>query len=126
MSLDLYAYIWGALFVLIFSNIAVCLYVAFFKLSLIESHLANCKLVENNRDIWRGGLFGRMYRLGQISGMIFFPSPIVKNGEADLEEIQRLPAELKRWVKIPYATMALLSIAMLVLWAWGKQAGWLK
>ena len=67
-----------------------------------------------------------MYRLMQISSMLLFPKPIVKNGEADLEDIQNLPISLRRWVRIPFNIGLALSIFMFVLWAWGKHAGWLE
>ena len=54
MTETLYVYLLGGMFALIFSNIAVWLYVAFFKLSQVEKHLSNCQLVENNRRIWGG------------------------------------------------------------------------
>ncbi|SHF24980.1 hypothetical protein SAMN02745148_02175 [Modicisalibacter ilicicola DSM 19980] len=110
MAGTLYVYLLGGMFALIFSNIAVWLYVAFFKLSQVEKHLSNCQLVENNRRIWGGGPFGRMYRLMQISSMLLFPKPIVKNGEADLEDIQNLPISLRRWVRIPFNVGLALSI----------------
>ncbi|HET8790051.1 MAG TPA: hypothetical protein VFM75_02490 [Modicisalibacter sp.] len=120
MTDDIYAYARGFLFLLIFSNIAVWLYVAFTKLTQIENHLANCKLVNNNRRIWGGEPIGRVHRLAQINGMLSFPKIIVKNGEADLEEIMGLPVSLRRWVKIPFGTGVALLFAMIILYVYGK------
>nr|WP_297459249.1 hypothetical protein [uncultured Halomonas sp.] len=126
MTETVYAYTWGFLFILIYLNLSVCLYVAFAKLAKIESHLENCKLVENNRYIWGGGPIGRMYRLMQIGGMLFFPKIIRKNGEADLEEIRRLPIPLRRWVTFPAGTLIALSAAMIALWGYGEYTGLLE
>nr|WP_297459151.1 hypothetical protein [uncultured Halomonas sp.] len=117
---------WLSVFIIVglWLQIALWLYVAYAKLEDIENHLANCKIVKNNRYIWGGGPIGRAHRLAQINGMLCFPNIIVKNSEADLEEIMRLPVSLRRWVKIPFGTGAVLFIAMIVLWAYGKYIGW--
>lgn len=111
--------------VAIWLQIMLWIYVAYTKLEDIENHLANCDLVQFNRRIWGGGPLGRMYRLMQISGMLFSPNSVVKNGEADLKEIMELPVSLRRWVKIPFGTGAALLVAMVILWAYGKYIGWL-
>lgn len=106
--------------VMIWLQIILWTYVAYSKLDKIESHLKNCKLVENNRRIWGGGPVGRTYRLMQVSGMVLFPKPIVKNGEADLEEILRLPTPLRRWIKIPSISGLVLLSMMVVLYIYGN------
>lgn len=116
---------WISVFIIVglWLQITLWLYVAYAKLSNIESHLKSCKLVENNRYIWGGGPLGRMYRLMQISGMLFFPKIIARNGEADLEEIRELPISLRRWATIPASTGTALFCAMIILWAYGKYIG---
>lgn len=126
MTETAYAYTWGFLFILIYLNLSVWIYVAFAKLEKIESHLENCELVENNRHIWGGGPLGRIYRLMQIGGMLFSPKIIEKNGEADLEEIRALPVSLRRWTLIPIGTGTVLFAAMIILWGYGEYAGWLE
>nr|WP_297460126.1 hypothetical protein [uncultured Halomonas sp.] len=106
--------------VLIWLQIILWTYISYSKLEKIENYLENCKLVENNRRIWGGGPLGRMYRLAQISGMLFFPKIIAKNGEADLEEIRNLPISLRRWAIIPACTGATLFAAMIALYIYGK------
>lgn len=117
---------WISVFIIVglWLQIALWLYVAYAKLEKIEGHLRNCKLVENNRYIWGGGPLGRMYRLMQISGMLFFPRIIEKNGEADLKEIRRLPISLRRWVVIPAGTGIAIVAAMIILWGYGEYSGW--
>lgn len=116
----------GMLIFLTLINLVILLYVAFAKLTKIESHLESCKLVENNRYIWGGGPIGRMYRLMQIGGMFFFPKIIEKNGEADLEAIRKLPISLRRWITIPAGTLIALFSAIIILWGYGKYNGWIE
>lgn len=106
--------------VFIYLNLMAWLYVAYTKLEKIENHLKNCKLVNNNRYIWGGGPIGRVYRLAQINGMLRFPRIIVKNGEADLEEIRNLPTPLRRWVKIPFMTGLVFFASLFILVAWDE------
>lgn len=126
MTETTYTYLIGITFIFIFTDMAVCTYVAFYKLDKVESHFKNCKLVENNQRIWGGGFFGRSYRLSQIGGMLIYPKIIVKNGEANFEEIQKLPASLRRWVVFPLSAGVMLFFVLAIIWIYGKYNGWIE
>lgn len=123
---SLFLVLGSGIFFLMFFNMAICSYVAFSKLEQVESHLENCKLVERNRRVFGSGFFGRTYRLSQIGGMLIYPKILVRNGEANPEEIQKLPKDLRRWVVVPIGTGAMLFSLLVILWACGKHTGWLE
>ncbi|ALI00510.1 hypothetical protein C1Y08_08425 [Pseudomonas sp. FW306-02-F02-AA] len=112
----LYAAVAVVLFTLIFINLAVMAYVSLFKLDEIESHLTHCYLVQSNRRDMGNGLYGRRYRLSQITAILRGrASVLLINNPQALEDIRRFPPHLRRWVIIPFRMAAFSFGGVLVL-----------
>ena len=113
-----------ALFMLIFINLAVMVYVGLFKLKEMESHLKHCYLVQASRQIVSDSFFSRRYRLNLITAMLRKrPSTFLLNDPRAIEDIQNFPLHLRRWIEIPYRMGRFSLIGLLVIWGWGQYIG---
>jgi hypothetical protein len=120
----LFAAIAIALLTMLLSNFVMMLYVIFFKLAEIESHLKNCHLVQSNRPKREDGFWGRRYRLTLITAILRKqPSRLLLDDPRAIEDVRKLPAHLRRWIEIPYRMNACSLIGILALYGWAEFAG---
>lgn len=78
------------------------IYVATTKLEMVESAMANSKIVAEARLFWQGGgIVGRLARLTVIFNCLMITRIYVKRGLADSDEVRNLPKKLKLWILIP-------------------------
>jgi hypothetical protein len=97
-------------------DVAVFVWVAFFKLEQIEDALGNSKLnIDAKRFGSDGGLLGRQHRLSTTISALLFTNMYVRKGLVDLNDVKRMPTHLKRWVLIPFLTAGVLFLFVLVL-----------
>ncbi|SHF25006.1 hypothetical protein SAMN02745148_02176 [Modicisalibacter ilicicola DSM 19980] len=120
MIKELYIPLWGGLFLLIFVDLAILVYVAFTKLEEVEKYLKNSSEVIVQRRIWGGGVVGRIMRLTRVGGLLMHPEFYQKHGLVDIKEVQSMPRGLRLWVVIPGFIILVLCIAMFSLWAWDE------
>ncbi|MGV8890735.1 MAG: hypothetical protein ACOH2P_22425 [Pseudomonas sp.] len=114
----LYVAIVIALFFLMALNLAVMVYVSFFKLNEMESHLTHCYLIQANNK-GGDGLYSRRHRLNLITAIIRkCPSRLLLDDPLALEDIQRFPLHLRRWIEIPYRINACSVFGIFVLCGW--------
>lgn len=108
-----------ALFILIFINLAVMIYVGLFKLKEMESHLKNCYLVQTNRQEVGDDFLGRRYRLSLITAILRKkPSVFLLDDPRAIEDVRHFPSHLRRWIEIPYRMSTFSLIGLLVVWGW--------
>lgn len=108
-----------ALFILIFINLAVMIYVGLFKLKEMESHLKNCYLVQTNRQGVGDDFLGRRYRLSLITAILRKqPSVFLLDDPRAIEDVRHFPSHLRRWIEIPYRMSTFSLIGLLVVWGW--------
>ena len=120
----LYSAVVIALFILIFINLAVMVYVGLFKLKEMESHLKNCYLVQANSQEVDDSFYRRRYRLNLITVMLRKqPSVFLLNDPRAIEDVRRFPSHLRRWIEIPYRMSTFSLIGLLVVWGWGEYVG---
>jgi len=97
-------------------DVAVFVWVAFFKLEQIEDALGNSKLnIDAKRFGSDSGLLGRQYRLSTAISALLFTNMYVRKGLVDLNDVKRMPTHLKRWVLIPFLTAGVSFLFVLVL-----------
>jgi hypothetical protein len=97
-------------------DVAVFVWVAFFKLEQIEDALGNSKLnIDAKRFGSDIGLLGRQYRLSTTISALLFTNMYVRKGLVDLNDVKSMPTHLKRWVLIPFLTAGVLFLFVLVL-----------
>jgi hypothetical protein len=97
-------------------DVAVFVWVAFFKLEQLEDALGNSKLnIDAKRFGSDSGLLGRQYRLSTTISALLFTNMYVRKGLVDLNDVKRMPTHLKRWVLIPFVTGGVLFLFVLVL-----------
>ncbi|WP_426206457.1 hypothetical protein [Pseudomonas sp. TWP3-1] len=116
-----------ALLVLIITNVLVMIYVGYFKLSEIESHLENCHLLHNSPQRGSVGFWERRYRLNLITALIRKrPSRLLLDNPGAIEDVRNLPLNLRRWVEIPYRSNAFCLLGILALYGWAEYLGLLE
>ena len=105
--------------ILLFILCGIMLYVAYFKLDEMESHLQNCPVVMDNKAAWNGmGPSDRTNRVTHIS-MIFDSSKLWHNTDkVDMDEIRNFPVPLKRWLLYPFYLANVLFPAMGIYYVW--------
>lgn len=118
MTNELFAYLWGGLFILIFINLAFLLYVAYAKLEKIEKYLKNSAEVMTQKNIWGGGPIGRVMRLTKVGAILARPNFYQRHKLASIEDIEKIPGPLKAWILTPCRITVCLCIFMFGLWAW--------
>lgn len=88
---------YGILFTAIFISLPVTFYLSHRDTEYIESLLPNCKIVKDNRKLYSEfGLTGKIIRFGALSIMLVFSEAYARRGLINLEEVDKLPARIKK------------------------------
>lgn len=88
---------YGIPFTAIFISLPVTFYLSHRDTEHIESLLPNCKFVNNNRKLYSDfGLTGKIIRFGALSLMLVFSEAYARRGLINLDEVDRLPARMKK------------------------------
>jgi hypothetical protein len=97
-------------------DLAVLLWVVFFRVEEIEDALGNSQLnIDAKRLGSNTGLLGRQYRLGLATSALLFSNLYIRKGLVDPDDVKNMPAHLKRWAVIPHVVAALLLLLLFVL-----------
>ena len=116
----------GALIAGMLIWIGVVLYMAYTQLDDVLGHLKNCSAVMARTPLRHGGPWGKLLLMGGISGIVTFPGIYLKHGGVSTEDLQRLPAPLKRkFAILQWAGIGMIS-ALFLLWGIGAYVGWLN
>ena len=96
---------------LVLMDFVLLMYVAFFKLSVIERSLKNCRIVSEIKSVWRGrDPVARLSRLAIISSIFIVTGLFNRRGLIDLDEVRRVPLGLRAWVVTPLVSSAVVSL----------------
>jgi hypothetical protein len=89
--------VYGLIFItLTFSTLTITIYIAHRKIDHIESFLLNCDKVTGEKELWQhAGLMGKVIRLTNISFILLTPKIYTKRKLIDIDEINKLPSEIK-------------------------------
>lgn len=99
-------------------------YISFFKLEELESHLNDSYFVGRNRRVMGDGLYGRHYRLAHLSTMLREDDAFLLRSDPHcIDEIKHFPLHLRRWVVIPNLMFAYSIVGLCAYWLLGKYAG---
>ncbi|TRX73247.1 hypothetical protein [Pseudomonas mangiferae] len=114
-------------FFIVFALIAFCLavYVSIFKLDEIEKYLENSAAIKRSPLAARKGWWERLYRTDQIAGLLMFERYSLRKGILALEDLDRLPINLHRWVTWSYGVLAMNVIIFMALVQYGRYRGWI-
>jgi hypothetical protein len=87
----------------------VDVYVKYWVLPKVEEWLANCPVVIDAKNSWdQSGFMGRRYRLVAVNLALTSTELLHSQGLVSMQEVQRVPINLRRWICIP-DTVALVS-----------------
>ena len=99
-------------------------YISFFKLEELESHLKDSYFVGRNRRVMGDGLYGRHYRLAHLSTMLREGDAFLSRSDPHcIDEIKHFPLHLRRWIVIPNLMFAYSIVGLCAYWLCGKYAG---
>lgn len=104
--------------------LVITIYFAYAKLDLMLRHLQNCPAVTIRASLQKGGLFGRLFVLSGVIGVITRPAGYLRDGGASQKDLDNFPHDLKRKLSTLQATGWVLLLLMVVLWVIGKLTGW--
>lgn len=94
----------GTVLLMIFIWIGFALYLAYTKMDVMLRHLRNSTAVMALSHYRHLGAWGHFHLIAGIAALVAFPNRHIKNGTLSAEDINNLPAPLKR---------------KLVIWRWG-------
>jgi hypothetical protein len=94
----------GAIFLMIFIWVGFALYLAYTRLDVMLKHLKNSTAVMALSHYRHLGAWGHFHLIAGIAALVAFPDRHIKSGSLSAEDIDNLPAPIKR---------------KLVIWRWG-------
>jgi len=103
----------GLVFAVLITATFVCMSITFYLshrlTEKIESQLANCRLISDNKRIYaQFGFMGKVFRFGTISLVLVFPKAYARKGLVDTREIDQLPSHTKK----PLGRLVILCLAL--------------
>ncbi|WP_347928004.1 hypothetical protein [Pseudomonas helvetica] len=120
----LYTAILSAFLALTLMILLLRVYISFFKLEELESHLSNSYFVGRNLRVMGNGVYGRSYRLSHLSIMLHAKDSFLQRSDPhSIDDIKRFPPHLRRWVVISHRMVAYSFFGFFALWGWGKYSG---
>jgi hypothetical protein len=110
--------VWGVLTLvgLFLVNLALMLYLAYFRMKEVMGYLSNSPAVmyRSLRPDW--GLLSRLSLLGYVSMMLTIPHHAINKGLLDAEDYEQFPRHLKLIVKFSNCFMWSLSALLAVMY----------
>lgn len=97
------------------SYLGVSLYFAYTKMESMLEHLKQCPFVMDRTSLINGGPWGRLILLGTISGLMLTPNLFLRNGGANIENLNSFPSGLKRKLVLLQWTGRLFFLLMIIL-----------
>ncbi|WP_313025265.1 hypothetical protein [Pseudomonas lopnurensis] len=121
-------YIW--LLIMTFSQVLLCnaliMYIAYFKLDIIFSHLNNSPDAVLRKAMMRNDPISRWLTVSLVLPMLTFPKHYLKKGGLDRGDLNSFPKDLRRLTMITYGYGLLLAVPFFSLCIYGQYTGWLK
>jgi hypothetical protein len=115
----------GAVLLMIFVWIGFALYLAYTKIDVMLSHLKNSTAVTALSRYRQLGAWGRFHLIAGISALVAFPNRHIKDGSLSAEDINSLPAPIKRKLVIWHWGILILGGLFLLFGGIGEIAGWI-
>ena len=94
----------GVILLLMFVWLVVALHMAYTKMDVVLKYLKNSTAVLALSHYRRQGVWGQLHLIAEIAALVTCPKRHVTNGTLSGEDLNSLPASLKR---------------LLVIWRWG-------
>lgn len=104
----------------------VQLYLVFFELENIFAALPNSYGAELRKPFLNGGVFSKIFVVGNIAMMLCFHKRSIKGGDLSQYDYDNFPSKIKFQLQAMHLVSLFLGVMMLVLFALGKYMGWLK
>lgn len=100
-------------------NIGVMIYVSQKKLHLVQEKLTGCKLISDTKNNALGlGIIGKFFALSITAIILMMSRIFAQKRLVDLDEIRKLPRELRHWITVPVAIGWVLLTAILIASLW--------
>lgn len=116
----------GGTFLLMFVWIVVALHMAYTKMDILFECMKNSPAILV-LGFWRhAGPWGRLRLISNIADYVTSPRNGIENGSLSAEDMENLPAPIKRKLVVLRRSLAPLLGSMLLVWCVGKIAGWIK
>lgn len=90
----------------------------------ILKHLSNCRAIQIRRPLMGNDPFGRLFMMGAVSGILTAPKLYLRDGGADLSDIENFPKKLKKTITLQYGFLAFSVAFMFVTWGIGQYMNW--
>ena len=104
----------------IFIWIGVCLHLSYTQMDEILERLKNCSAVLRRAPLRYAGPWGKLLLVGGISGIVTFPGIYLKHGGVSIDDLNSLPAHLKRKLAILQWSAIVLLAVLITLFIFGK------
>ncbi|MDP9528813.1 MULTISPECIES: hypothetical protein [Pseudomonas] len=98
----------------VFVWIGVCLHLAYTRMDEMLELLKNSSAIMNRAPLMHGGPFGKLLLVGRISGVVTFPKIYLKHGAVCIDDLNKIPARLKRKLAVLQWCVIWLLVGMLV------------
>lgn len=121
---NLYFYSLTLMFISVFLSLGLWLHTSYTKMDEILKHLSNCRAIQIRKPLMGNDPFGRLFMMGAVSGILTAPKLYLRDGGADLSDIENFPKELKKTITRQYGFLAFSVAFMFVTWGIGQYMNW--
>lgn len=104
-----------ATFVMMFGCIGVSVYLAHTKVELMLKYLKNSPAVTIRQSSVRQGIWGKIFVLGGVTGVLVYSRLYIRHGGVDLKELENFPKALRRVLVFLHWTGIAVILTMLLL-----------
>lgn len=113
----------GGILLLMFIWLVVALYMAYFDIDVIFEHMKNSSAITSLTFLRDAGPSGRLRMISNIADHIRSPRKGIEKGSISAEDIENLPAPIKRKLIILGRSAFPLLGTLIFLWGIGKMIG---
>ncbi|MBP5070509.1 MULTISPECIES: hypothetical protein [Pseudomonas] len=106
--------------------LGVGLYMAYTDMGEMLERLKNSPVIMSRASFKDAGPAGRLFLMGSVIGVISWPGMYIRDGGASVDDVNSFPLGLKRRLMVWYQVGVGLFTLLLLLWCFGKYAGWVK
>ena len=110
----------GVILLLIFVWLVVALHMAYTKMDVLLGHLKNSPAITVLASWRHAGLSGRLRMIANIADYVSSPRRGIENGSISAQDIENLPAPIKRKLVFLRRSVLLLSVSLVLLWCIAK------